>query len=220
MASAVSLRVPNSAIFVCDIQEKFRSAIHEFDKVVLTSRKVLRAAAILDIPVVVTTQNRARLGDTVHELSSLYATAPAADAAGSGDQNQKAKLIVDADKTLFSMWTPEVKAAFASAASLATVVIVGIESHICVTQTALDLLAAGYRVYVLADGVSSCNREEVPIALARLRAAGATVTTSESWLYETMGDASIPAFRNIVGLVKDTSADTKAALSSLLSSKI
>ena len=187
---------------------------------VLTSRKVLRAAAILDIPVVVTTQNRARLGDTVHELSSLYATAPAADAAGSGDQNQKAKLIVDADKTLFSMWTPEVKAAFASAASLATVVIVGIESHICVTQTALDLLAAGYRVYVLADGVSSCNREEVPIALARLRAAGATVTTSESWLYETMGDASIPAFRNIVGLVKDTSADTKAALSSLLSSKI
>ncbi|ERS97171.1 uncharacterized protein SPSK_02735 [Sporothrix schenckii 1099-18] len=216
MASAATLRVPNSAVFVCDIQEKFRNAIHEFDKVVLTSRKVLRAAAILDIPVVVTTQNRARLGDTVPELSSLYSTSTdAADAT-------KAKLLVDADKTLFSMWTPEVKAAFASgpASSLSSVVIVGIESHICVTQTALDLLAAGYRVFVLADGVSSCNREEVPIALARLRTAGATVTTSESWMYETMGDAGIPAFRNIVSLVKDTSADTKTALSSLLSAKI
>ncbi|CAK7213745.1 hypothetical protein SCUCBS95973_001903 [Sporothrix curviconia] len=212
---ATALRMPNSAIFVCDIQEKFRNAIHEFDKVVLTSRKVLRAAAVLDIPVVVTTQNRARLGDTVPELSSLYAVDPASSDGG----DKKARLIVDTDKTRFSMWTPEVKAAFAL--SLApTVVIVGIESHICVTQTALDLLAVGYSVYILADGVSSCNREEVPIALARLRVAGATVTTSESWLYETMGDASIPAFRNIVNLVKDTSADTKVALSSLLSSKI
>jgi hypothetical protein len=184
---------------------------------------VLRAAAILDIPVVVTTQNRGRLGDTVPELSSLYSASASTDdtaAASGGGVSKKAKLLVDADKTLFSMWTPEVQAAFAAAPSPSSVVIVGIESHICVTQTALDLLAAGHRVYVLADGVSSCNREEVPIALARLRAAGATVTTSESWMYETMGDAGIPAFRNIVSLVKDTSADTKVALSSLLSSKI
>ncbi|CAK7232172.1 hypothetical protein SBRCBS47491_008179 [Sporothrix bragantina] len=215
MAPATTLRVADSAIFVCDIQEKFRNAIHEFDKVILTSRKVLRAAAILDIPVVVTTQNRARLGDTVPELSSLYA----ADPASSGG-DKKAKLIIDADKTLFSMWTPEVKKAFAAESAPTTAVIVGIESHICVTQTALDMLAAGYRVYVIADGVSSSNREEVPVALARLRAAGATVTTSESWMYETMGDSSIPAFRNIISLVKDTSADTKVALSSLLSSKI
>ncbi len=173
---------------------------------------MLRAAAVLDIPVVVTTQNRARLGDTVSELASLYG---AVGAAGAGD-GKKARLLVDADKTRFSMWTPEVQAVFPASPSAAAV-IVGIESHICVTQTALDLLAAGHRVYVLADGVSSCNCEEIPVALARLRAAGATVTTSESWLYETMGDASLPAFRSIVGLVKETGADTKAALSALLS---
>jgi nicotinamidase-related amidase len=66
-----------------------------------------------------------------------------------------------------------------------------IESHICVTQTALDLLANGHRVYVLADGVSSCNPQEVPIALDRLRREGAVVTTSESFLFECMGNASI-----------------------------
>lgn len=59
------------------------------------------------------------------------------------------------------------------------------------TQTALDALANGHKVYVLADGVSSCNPQEVPIALARLRQAGAVITTSESWLYECMGDAGL-----------------------------
>jgi nicotinamidase-related amidase len=71
------------------------------------------------------------------------------------------------------------------------IVIVGIESHICVTQTAIDALGAGHKVYILADGVSSCNPQEIPIALARLRQAGAVVTTSESWLYECMGDAKL-----------------------------
>ena len=83
------------------------------------------------------------------------------------------------------------------------------------TQTTLDLLAAGHKVYVLADAVSSCNREEVPIALARLRAEGAVVTTSESWFYECMGDAGIDEFRAISKLVRDTKDGTKAALQAL-----
>jgi hypothetical protein len=135
---------------------------------------------------------------------------------------------VDLDKTRFSMWLPPLSthptfssSSSSSSSSLAAeVAIVGIESHICVTQTALDLLAAGHRVYILADGVSSANREEVPIALARLRQAGAVVTTSESWIYECMGDAGIPEFRAMVKVVKETMGDTKAALQGLLGSKI
>ena len=56
----------------------------------------------------------------------------------------------------------------------------------------LQLLTEGHRVYIIADGVSSCNEAERPIALDRLRAEGAIVTTSESWMYECMGDAGIP----------------------------
>ena len=94
-------------------------------------------------------------------------------------------------------------------------VIVGIESHICVTQTTLDLLRAGHTVYVLADGVSSCNREEVPLALARLRHEGAVVTTSESWIFECVGDAGIDEFKEIAKLVKDSKDNTAKVLESL-----
>ncbi|TDZ74487.1 Isochorismatase domain-containing protein 2 [Colletotrichum trifolii] len=194
-------RLPRPAIFVCDLQDKFRNAIFEFDKVVKTTSKLLRAAEALKIPVYTTTQNRARLGDTVPELAALLG----------GSELARAPV----DKTRFSMWVPEISGEFAGKPP-AQVIIVGIESHICVTQTALDLVAAGHRPYVLADGVSSCNGEEVPVALARLRAEGVTVTTSESVLYELMGDASVPEFKGIVGLVKETGKDTKEALQALV----
>ncbi|KAI0976286.1 Isochorismatase hydrolase [Xylaria arbuscula] len=199
-------RIQDQAIFVCDPQEKFRNAIWQFDKILLTAQKVLRAAQILKIPVFVTTQNRARLGGIVPELEDLIK-----DAA------------VNLDKTRFSMAVPDIESHELIAAGndgkekRRSIVIVGIESHICVTQTALDLLKRGHRVYVLADGVSSCNEQEVPLALARLRAEGVVVTTSESWLYETMGDAGIAEFRDIAKLVKETGGDTKTALSALLS---
>jgi hypothetical protein len=90
------------------------------------------------------------------------------------------------------------------------IALVGIESHICITQTALDLRDAGHRVYVIADGVSSCNPREVGIALDRLRAEpGITVTSSESWMYECVGDSLHPAFKGLFGVVKESLADTK-----------
>lgn len=168
---------------------------------VLTTQKLLRGAKALGVPVYVTTQNAARLGETVPELQALLREANAAPSV---------------DKTYFSMWVPEVSKNF-DASKPSEVVIVGIESHVCVTQTALDLLAAGHKVYVLADGVSSCNQQEVPVALARLRAEGVIVTTSESWLFECMGDAGIPEFREVSKLVKETGGDTKTALGGLLS---
>ncbi|KAF9737650.1 isochorismatase family [Paraphaeosphaeria minitans] len=186
---------------ICDLQEKFRPAIHDFSRVVATTQKLLRASQILQIPVLATTQNKARLGETVPEL---MLDAPAG-----------IKTLVHADKTLFSMLTPEVRTAMASLASPLSCVIVGIESHICVTQTALALLREGHTVYVIADGVSSVNKEEVPIALARLRHAGAQVVTSESWMYEAVGDANTPEFKELIKLVKESAQSTRESLQAL-----
>ncbi|KAF3770534.1 Isochorismatase hydrolase [Cryphonectria parasitica EP155] len=212
-APALKRRPNNSAIFVCDLQEKFRPVIHEFDKVILTANKVLRAATALNIPTYFTTQNKARLGPVVADLTPHQA-APNC-------------LVPDADKTLFSMWLPELTTKLSptptptagdggKGSSQPDIVLLGIESHICITQTALDALRAGHRVYVLADGVSSCNKEEVPIALARLRAEGVTVTTSESWLYEVVGDAGAPEFKQLIGIVKDSLGETRNALQALV----
>lgn len=164
---------------------------------ITTTQKLIKAASILDVPIYATTQNRARLGETCSELPSQ-------------------SFVEHVDKTAFSMWIPPIARHFSSA-SPSSVAIVGIESHICVTQTTLDLLANGHKVYIIADGVSSCNREEIGIALDRLRKEGAVVTTSESWIYELMGDASIPEFRAISGLVKEYNRDTKEVVGTLLS---
>ncbi|KAK3058845.1 hypothetical protein LTR09_000410 [Extremus antarcticus] len=192
---------------ICDLQEKFRSAIHEFPKVVSTTQKLLKASQILDIPVIATTQLRGKLGETCPELGL--------------DAPDGVATKCHADKSAFSMWVPEVQKAFkALGDGKRECVVVGIESHICVTQTTLDLLKEGHKVYVIADGVSSCNAQEVPIALARLRAEGAIITTSESLLYETMGDAAIGEFKQMSGLVKEYSKSTKDNLTSLCSWKL
>jgi nicotinamidase-related amidase len=209
MAPSPSTRLPNPALFLCDIQDKFRNAIHEFPRVVSTSQKMLHAAQLFDIPVYVTTQNKAKLGDTVPELGELLE--------GMGKDR-----VVVADKTAFSMCVKEVKEALERQSAAAKdgkkqiqVIIVGIETHICVTQTTLDLLAMGHKVYILQDGVSSCNSGERGVALRRLAAEGAVVTTSEGLMFELVGDAGGPEFRALTKLVKETKGETRGAVQSL-----
>jgi hypothetical protein len=154
------------------------------------------------MPIYVTTQNRARLGDTVSELSPYLSS------------SSSANLRADIDKSLFSMITPELQALLPAPPTSAPldVIIVGIEAHICVTQTTLDLLSLGHRVYVVADGVSSSSAEERGVAIERLRDAGAVITTSESLMFEILVDAKAEAFREVSSLVKESAAQTKGAL--------
>ncbi|KAF7441833.1 isochorismatase domain-containing protein 2A mitochondrial precursor [Pyrenophora tritici-repentis] len=195
--------IANPALFICDLQDKFRPAIDEFPRVVATAQKLLKASQLFNIPVFATTQNKARLGETCPELML--------------DQPDGIKTVCHLDKTLFSMITPEVKQALDSlnVPGPLSCIVVGIESHICITQTTLDLLRFGHKVYIIADGVSSCNKEEVPIALARLRHEGATVTTSESFLYEYVQDAGNPEFKDLIKVVKETSQSTKETMQTL-----
>jgi nicotinamidase-related amidase len=196
-------------LFICDIQEKFREHIYEFPKVVSTTQKLLKAGATLDVPVYITTQNKARLGDTVSELLSHITP---------NDNQPGNKVIANIDKTAFSMYTDDLLSQYQSSTNKTDpdqkldAILVGIETHICITQTTLDLLQAGHRVYIVADGVSSVNPEERPVALKRLRDAGATVTTSESLIFEMLRDAKSAGFKTINGLIKEYKEDTKEGL--------
>lgn len=190
------------ALFVCDMQEKFTTAIHGFSHVSATTSKLLKFAQLLDFPIYYTTQLRSKLGVTVPALQLPADTRNVA---------------IDTDKSMFSMCVPEILDHLAPESSVA---LVGIESHICVTQTALDLMARGHAVYVMADGVSSCNKEEVPIALRRLAREGATVTTSEGFMYQLVRDAGVESFKAFATLVKETKEETKAALRALPGSLI
>ena len=113
------------------------------------------------------------------------------------------------------MVVPEVLSALKEEAEGIACVIVGIESHVCVLQTTKELLALGYPVYVLADGISSCNKEEIPIALRGLQHAGATITTSESLMFEITADAGSKEFKAVAGLIKQSKDMTREAMSTL-----
>lgn len=193
--------VPHQTVFfVCDIQSRFRNAIHGFEEMVSMASKMLKFATILEVPVVFTEQNPKALGSTVPELSSVPL----------GQLH-----LGTIDKTLFSMATPEVKSIL-EARSIKSIVLFGIEAHVCVLQSTLDLLQLGYDVYVLADGVSSCNKEEVPLALARMRQAGAQITTSESLLFQLQQDSSNPTFKAFSSAIKAEKETTQSAVQKLL----
>ncbi|CDH61048.1 isochorismatase hydrolase [Lichtheimia corymbifera JMRC:FSU:9682] len=179
----------SSALFICDIQERFKGVIWQYPSVITVANKMIKASKILDIPVVVTEQYPKAFGPTVQELDVSDA-------------------VVNRAKTKFSMYIPEVANALKER-NTKSVILVGIESHVCVLQTALDLLENNYDVHVLADGVSSQNHSEINVAIARMRSAGATVTTSESMLFQLCQDAKHEKFKAISGLVKEYMEATK-----------
>ncbi|KAN0131274.1 Isochorismatase-like protein [Lactarius tabidus] len=200
MAARVVKLIPSRTVFLfCDIQLKFRTAIHGFDAVVATGNKHLTAARVQEVPVIVTEQNPRALGktDDRFDLTSL------------GPLH-----LGTFEKTLFSMATPEVLSLLREH-DFKSLILMGIESHVCVLQSTLDFLEHGYDVHVLADGVSSCNKEEVPLALERMRQAGAQITTSESMLFQLQVDASsanFKAFANVIKAEKETTTQTLQTL--------
>ncbi|GJJ07707.1 hypothetical protein Clacol_001912 [Clathrus columnatus] len=159
----------------------------------------------MDIPILATEQNPKGLGASVPELTNSLSSLP-------GQLNMGVF-----SKSLFSMITPEVHdAIYKRSPGVRSIVLFGIESHVCVLQTALDLLEKGYDVHVLADGVSSCNKEEVPFALERMRQAGAQITTSESISFQLMVDSASPNFKALANIIKEEKLFTKNTLQTLL----
>ena len=173
----------NNSIFVMiDIQEKFLPVIPNMKLIIKNSSILNKASEILDIPQIVTEQYPKGLGKTIN---SIYVS-------------KKAKIF---GKNDFSIFNKEIKNHLKSL-NKQILVLYGIETHICLTQTALDALKNSYNVYFVADAVSSRNSLNNEIALRRLEQAGVKLVTTEMLLFEILESSKHPKFKEISNLVK------------------
>ncbi|MBN2847881.1 MAG: hydrolase [Coriobacteriia bacterium] len=174
----------SAALVLIDAQERLADVMPHRDAVVNTMALLARAARVLGMPMVVTRQYPRGLGDTVPEI---------VEAVGPHEP---------VDKVAFDCAREPAFSHGLEALGRTQVIIAGMEAHICVTQTALSLGAGGYDVHVVADAVCSRRDADRDVALDRLRAAGVTVTTSESVIYEALGEAGTAEFRALLEIVK------------------
>jgi len=198
------LAVAKTALLVCDVQTRFADVIFGFDSLVRTSAVLVKTAAKLDVPVVVTEQYPKAFQRTVPAIADVLpppvAAAPTGDSSSSSSAAAAGSRVFE--KTKFSMCTDDV-AAHLTALGCEAVVLCGLETHVCVLQTALDLLERGLDVVVCADAVSSQRRFDRAVALKRLDAAGAALSTTESVIFELLGDKNHPKFKEVSALVKE-----------------
>jgi nicotinamidase-related amidase len=169
-----------AALVVVDVQEAFRPAVVDFERVASEVAKLIQGARALGVPVVATEQYPKGLGKTVPEVAEQL-----------GD-------IEPIEKVCFS-------AAAADGFDLSgrdQALLCGIESHVCVSQTAHDLLDRGVEVHVARDAVSSRTPENRDVGLHKMERAGAVITSVETALFELVGAAGSDEFKAVQALVK------------------
>ncbi|MBK1836182.1 hydrolase [Azospirillum sp. YIM B02556] len=179
------LRAQDSVLLVVDVQERLLPAIHESGRVVRNAGMLLKAAAALSVPVLVTEQYPRGLGPTVEAVrADLPAGTPVIEKITFGCTGEPA----------FNAAVGEL--------NRSQIVLCGTEAHVCVMQTALGLRRQGHAVYLVADAVSSRTPANHAMALERMRDAGVTIVTTEMVLFEWMERAGTPVFKVISALVK------------------
>jgi nicotinamidase-related amidase len=172
----------DTGLLVIDVQEKLMAKIPAAETVGINIMFLLESARVLNMPVAATEQYPKGLGPTLAELASRLPERP--------------------DKVAFSgCAVPAVVEGFRRAAR-PRILLTGIETHVCVLQTALDLLALDFRVYIAADAVASRYTIDHDFALRRMEQAGAILTTSETAVFEWVGSADSPHFKEISRLVR------------------
>ncbi len=178
------LNADNAILIVIDIQGNLAHAVADRASLFANTRKLIEGARVFDLPLMVTEQIPAKLGPTIPEIAGLIpGISPIAKESFSCLQNSE----------------------FLQALQLTgrrQILLAGIETHICVYQTARDLLAAEYSVFVVADAVSSRAARNSEIGLKLMRDAGATITSTETVLFELLGTAAHEKFKDIFKIVK------------------
>lgn len=143
----------------------------------------------MEIPMLATEQNPEKLGKIVNDLDISHAKGVF-------------------PKTLFSMMIPEVQSILNENKDVNSIVLMGIEAHVCIEQTAMDLIRLGYSVHIAADCTMSRSLEDRALALERMKNLGCHISTSENIIFKLMKDKNHPAFNSVRKLVMETSVET------------
>ena len=179
------MKSQNSVLIILDIQERLISNIIDRETIIWNSRRLIEAANIFNITVLYTEQNPNKLGPTLESLRSNL------------NSNIFPKMTFSCLGNLKIEEKLENKKA-------EIIYLAGLETHICVMQTAIDLINLGYKVYVLADAVGSRSKIDHEIGLKRLEQEGIVITKTESMLFEWCYTSERPEFKEISRLVKET----------------
>lgn len=178
------LTCADTVLLVVDIQDKLVRAMHAREELVLRAQQLVQGARVLDVPILCTEQNPKGLGPTVPEIAAHM---PA---------------VQPISKFSFGCCACEDFMRALQATARRNVLIAGIETHVCVYQTALELIAKSYRVEVVADACSSRTVQNKQTGLEKMREAGAAVTSVETALFELLKVAEGPLFKQILSIVK------------------
>lgn len=182
---ARTLSRDRSALLVIDLQEGYRDKLHEEERTILRSLRTIDAAAELGLPVIVTEQYPKGVGRTRAEVASRLPEGT-----------------VLFEKTAFSCYGAEGLPEYLREAKRDQIVVIGIETHVCVNQTAHDFLAEGFAVHLVRDAITARYPLEDETGWRKMIDSGAIPTTSECIVFEWLRDANNPDFRALRDLVK------------------
>jgi nicotinamidase-related amidase len=180
-----TLDAGRTALAVIDVQESFRTHIEDFSELAARCALVVQAARLLGVPVVITEQYPKGLGHTAAEIRAVLP-----------------EDFEPIEKTAFSSCGAQAFVSRLEEAGARQILLCGIEAHVCVNQTAHDLLALGLQVHVLADCVSSRTSENRQVGLEKMMRSGALPSSTELALFELMRDARHEQFKAIQKLIK------------------
>ncbi|EIZ1174442.1 hydrolase [Vibrio parahaemolyticus] len=175
----------NTGLIVVDVQGKLATLMHESDALIENITKLVKGAKALDLPILWLEQNPERLGPTAEPIREVLESTHLPITKYSFDGCKEATFNVAVENAKVDTW-----------------LVCGIESHICVYQTAVSLRQSGYRVELVTDCVSSRTAANKALALAKLTANGVVLTGLEMCLYEMVEDCRALEFKEILALIK------------------
>lgn len=179
------LHPDQALLIVVDMQEPFLRSIFDRDRLMNNISALLRGVNVLRLPVITTTQYAERMGSVVPDV-----------------RKHLPPLLTPFDKMTFSCFASPAFSSEVQRSGRKQIILCGVEAHICVSQSAHDLVAAGFQVHVVADAVSARTEANWRLGLDKMRQGGVILASVESVLYELLREAGTPEFREVLSIIK------------------